>query len=87
MQCQLHQFAKFPTHKRPVKIHILVEPIPHFLKYDERVLSLSFFALAPDCKPSDASAYESVGQSVCVGVGVGWGGGGGSELANEDDFH
>jgi hypothetical protein len=27
----------------------------YFLKYDERLLSLSFFALAPDCKPKEAS--------------------------------
>lgn len=28
----------------------------YFLKYDERLRSISFFARAPDCRPSDASA-------------------------------
>mmetsp|Transcript_27982 Transcript_27982/g.59452 ORF Transcript_27982/g.59452 Transcript_27982/m.59452 type:complete len:194 (-) Transcript_27982:147-728(-) len=28
----------------------------YFLKYEDRLLSLSFFALAPDCKPNDASS-------------------------------
>ena len=40
-----------------LKVHYLHTYL-HFLKYDDLVLSLSFLALAPDCKPSDASAEK-----------------------------
>ena len=53
MLCTVKTFTLLCPH--PHDAENLTTPI-YFLKYDDRVLSLSFLARAPDCKPNDASS-------------------------------
>lgn len=50
MLCTVKTFTQLCPH--PHYAENLTTPI-YFLKYDDRVLSLSFLARAPDCKPND----------------------------------